>query len=85
MEITASGALGADCSPSVLSAATLPDPVYLKWWADGGTCTYALADKTLPPGRYSVESCHAKRFLWFFHKWHCWQGGPIFEVKERGQ
>lgn len=60
----------------------LPDPVYLKWWADGGTCTYALADKTLPPGRYSVESCHAKRFLWFFHKWHCWQGGPIFRVTE---
>lgn len=59
----------------------LPIPTELKWWADGGRCNDDLRDNTLPVGRYSVETCHARRFLWLFYKWHCWPGGPIFEVK----
>lgn len=59
----------------------LPVPTELKWWADGGRCDDDLRDNTLPVGKYSVETCHAKRFLLAFYKWHCWPGGPIFEVK----
>lgn len=61
----------------------LPIPVPLAWWADGGTCSDDLALNILPVGQYAVETCHAKRFLVFFHKWNCWQGGPIFRVMER--
>ena len=63
----------------------LPEPLPLKWWADGGSCEDDLAQNTLPVGVYSVETCHAQRYLRFFYKWHCWPGGPIFEVRERGQ
>ena len=61
----------------------LPDPVTLKWWADGGTCSDDLAGNTLPVGTYSVETCHARRYLMAFYKWHCWPSVPIFEVRER--
>lgn len=60
----------------------LPIPVTLQWWADGGSCDDDLADNTLPVGQYAVESCHAKRFLRLWYKWHCWQGGPIFRVTD---
>lgn len=58
----------------------LPEPLTLKWWAWGGSCTAELEENTLPAGRYAVETCHAKRFLRFWYKWHCWQGGPVFSV-----
>lgn len=59
----------------------LPDPPLLSWWAWGGSCT-SVQERGLPPGHYTVETCHYHRSPPGFSgpAGLCWRPVALFTV-----